>query len=209
MIDIKALLKIKSDKRKTKPNFVRQNVGRIKEAGTKYRRPKGYQSKLRLGIKGKGVLPSCGYRSPKALRYSNKDGFFEVVVSGLIDLDKINKKTEVAVINSTVGIKKRIDILLKAKELGITIVNEKNVDDLKSDFKTAKKARADRNNSRKSVKKEVEKKESSKKEEPKDDSPKKESSKKEEPKDDSSQKESNDEIKKSQEKILIDKNKAI
>lgn len=201
MKDVKKLLEKRAEMKSKKPLFLRQNSGKIKEAKGKYRKPKGYQSKLRLKIKGKGILPSQGYRSPKEVRGLSKEGFSEVIVEKLSDLEKINSKEQVAIIGSKVGLKKRIQLLEKAKELKLNIKHEKDLETLKKSFETLKKTREEKNKSRKIASSKKESKKESKEVESKE---KKDDSLKSEDKTDEKK-----EIKKEQEKILIDKNKAI
>jgi len=106
-----------------KPKFKRwmfQAYKRIKEA---WRRPKGLHSKLRKRIKSKGKIPSPGYGAPKNLKYLHPSGFKEVLVHNFKELEKIEPKKEAARIAHTVGKKKRKEILKKAEELKIKVLN--------------------------------------------------------------------------------------
>lgn len=139
-----SLLKLRADKKAKKPTFVRQNAGHKKEVGTKYRKPRGYQSKLRLGKSPRGlVLPSQGYRAPKALRGTNPDGLQEVLVHAVKDLDAIDSKTQCVVIGSTVGRKQKITLLEKVveKKLPCSIDAQSTIDTLKKQFEDQKTSR--------------------------------------------------------------------
>jgi len=106
-----------------KPKFKRwmsQAYKRIKEA---WRRPKGLHSKLRKRIKSKGKIPSPGYGAPKNLKYLHPSGFKEVLVHNVKELERIDTKKEAARIAHTVGKKKRKEILKKAEELKIKVLN--------------------------------------------------------------------------------------
>lgn len=214
MVD-KKLLEIREQLKAKKPRFLRQKAGHKKEVGMKYRKPRGYQSKLRLGKKGRGVLPSPGYRSPKEVRNADQNGLFEVVVSSIDDLNTIDAKTQIAVIKSTVGLRKRIELLKKADELKVKVSNAQDISSLEKSFKELQKTRKDKNIKR-AEKAEEQKKKSEKKDKKKDtkkttssekktEDQKETSDKKEEPKKDDGA----DTEKKKQEKILIDKNKAM
>lgn len=142
---------------KKKQKFLRQEWFRKVSLGKKWRAPKGKQSKLRKHIKGKGFIPTVGYGSPKSMRGKHPCGLVEVVVRNTSELDRIEPGKECIKIASTVGRKKRGDIIKKAQEKKIKILNPK-----KAEKKKAKK---------KEVKKE-EKKEEKPKEEKKEEKPK-------------------------------------
>jgi len=74
------LLKIRLEKKRKKPEFLRQNWFRLKRLGRKWRAPKGKQSKLRRHFFGKGHIPSIGYGSPSAVRGLHPSGLQEVLV---------------------------------------------------------------------------------------------------------------------------------
>lgn len=68
-------------------------------------------------------MPSIGYRAPKELRYLHPSGFKEVLVYNVDDLQKIDASKEAVKIAHTVGKKKRSEILKKAEELKIKVLN--------------------------------------------------------------------------------------
>ena len=106
-----------------KPKFTRwlsQSYRRIK---TSWRRPRGVHSKVRIRKKGKIKMPSIGYRAPRTLRYLHPSGLREVLVHNLKELEKIDPKVEAARISHSVGKKKRKELLKKAEELKIKVLN--------------------------------------------------------------------------------------
>ncbi|MCX8179480.1 MAG: 50S ribosomal protein L32e [Candidatus Aenigmarchaeota archaeon] len=105
-----------------KPSFKRHGTY-VKRAIKKWRRPRGRDNKMRKKEKSKGRRPSVGFGAPKSLRGLHPSGFREVLIANVNDLEKINKEKEAARISSKVGKKKRIEIINKAKELGIKILN--------------------------------------------------------------------------------------
>ncbi len=120
---LRNLLKLRKKIKRKKPKFKRQEWFRQKCLGIKWRRPKGSQSKLRKGIKGRGKVPKPSYGSPKEVRGLNSLGYKEIRVFNIKDLEKINPEKEIIVIGSTVGKKKRTEIIKRADELGIKISN--------------------------------------------------------------------------------------
>jgi large subunit ribosomal protein L32e len=106
-----------------KPEFKRwmsQAYKRVKES---WRKPRGIHSKVRIRKKGKIKMPSVGYGAPKELRFLHPSGFREVLVSSLKDLEKVDPKTQAIRIAHTVGEKKRKEIIKKAEELKIKVLN--------------------------------------------------------------------------------------
>jgi large subunit ribosomal protein L32e len=89
----------------------------------KWRRPRGLHAKLRVREKSKGKLPSPGYGKPKEFRYLHPSGFKEVLIFNAKELEKIDPKTQAVRISHSVGKKKRAEILKRAEELKIKVLN--------------------------------------------------------------------------------------
>lgn len=98
-----------------------ESIKRLKES---WRRPRGLHSKVRQKMKGKLKMPDIGYKKPEERRGLHPSGFKEVLVRNLRDLEKVDVNKNVIRIASTVGKKKREEIIKKAKELNIKILNE-------------------------------------------------------------------------------------
>ncbi|MBU4086970.1 MAG: 50S ribosomal protein L32e [Nanoarchaeota archaeon] len=129
MTIIKKLLELRKQIKSKKPKFIRQDSHKKKRLGSKWRRPKGLQSKMRLNLRGRSRKISKGYRSPKKVRYMHKSGLMPCIVRTFSDLESIDAKKNCLIISSSLGNKKRIAILKKAKELGLNISNIKNPED--------------------------------------------------------------------------------
>lgn len=109
--------------RKKKPEFRRQESWRYKRVRENWRKPKGLDSKMRKEVKGWPPKVKVGYRSPKLARNLHPSAFKEVIVYNVDDLDRIDVENEAARIAHTVGAKKRAEILNRAKDLGIRVLN--------------------------------------------------------------------------------------
>lgn len=109
---------------KKKPKFIRQLGQTLVRLKGGWRRPRGSQSKLRIKQIGKGFLPQPGYGAPKNLRYKHPSGLYETLIHNLAELQKIDPRTHAARIASSVGKKKRNEIVKKAEELKIKILNK-------------------------------------------------------------------------------------
>ena len=122
---ITSLLELRAKIKEKKPDFIRQDYQRRKRIGRKLKwvKPKGVHSKIRHKFKGWRKMPSPGYKSPVIVKSLHTSGLRIVLVSSLNDMKKINAIKEGAVISGSVGMRKRLDILRKAKELKVTILN--------------------------------------------------------------------------------------
>ncbi len=117
------LLKVRKKKKARKPDFRRQEGYRLARLNDAWRRPRGRHSKLRKGRKARGKKPSAGYGSPTVVKGLDHQGMRVVYVSNREELTGLNPKTEVAVIRSGVGKKKRFEIALEAEKLRVKVKN--------------------------------------------------------------------------------------
>ena len=95
----------------------------LKRLGNKWRKPKSRTNKVRKKLKGKKPMPSVGYGTHKMKRYRHPSGLSEIIVSKPQDLEMVDKKMQCARISKGVGNKKRVEIVKRAKEMGISILN--------------------------------------------------------------------------------------
>lgn len=115
-----------SEKRK-KPLFLRVQWRRFSKLGArrkkkrKWRYPKGGDSKTRKRKKGYPTRPSVGWRNPSDLR-GKINGKDFVRVENLKSLDGLKKGQ--AILVASVGKKKKEEIIKKANELGLIILNK-------------------------------------------------------------------------------------
>jgi len=123
-LEAKKRLVAKRKKEKSKkPKFVRQESWRYKRLKENWRRPKGLDNKMRKKVKGWPASPNAGYRGPKESRGLHPSAYREVRVFNLDDLSMINPESEAIRIASTVGGRKRAEIIREARERGIRILN--------------------------------------------------------------------------------------
>lgn len=112
--------------KKRKPEFIRQdyhkisNLGKGRKKKQVWRAAKGRHSKVRQMHKGRRAMPTIGYRSPKLIR-GTTEGKKPVMVYNVHDLMKVGQN-DIAIIAS-VGLKKKIEILKRARELKIQVSN--------------------------------------------------------------------------------------
>jgi len=115
--------KPRKTKGKRKPRFIRSGGIRLKRLGRKWRKPRGIDSKMRIEIFGKPKRPKAGYGTDKELRRIHPSGYEEVLVSNLLDVERLDPSSQAARISAKVGLLKREAIVQRAKELGVKVLN--------------------------------------------------------------------------------------
>ena len=121
--DTENLLEVRKERYSRQPSFRRGEWFRYKRVGTNWRRPRGVSSKIRLNRKYRAPKVRVGYGKPSAVRDYHPSGFREVMVFNAGDLEGIDPKYQAARIGSTVGTRKRRDIVQAADEKGIRVLN--------------------------------------------------------------------------------------
>ncbi|MGC8663315.1 MAG: 50S ribosomal protein L32e [Thermoplasmata archaeon] len=121
------IFKIKLDLAKSRPLFRRQEWFRYKKLGSAWRKPKGKHSKMREHRGYRPPIVDSGFRGPKKVRYLHPSGYRDVLVHNLKELEKLNAEKDAVRIASNVGNKKKKDIYNKAKELGLKVLNYREV----------------------------------------------------------------------------------
>lgn len=107
--------------KKKKPKFIRWMSASLRRIKPAWRRPKGINSKVFLKKKGKLPMPAIGYGTPKAERFLHPSGMYEVLVHNVRELENASGKA--VRIASTVGNRKRSDILKRSEELKLKVLN--------------------------------------------------------------------------------------
>ncbi len=115
---------MKKQIKRKKPNFVRQDIHKKKKLEKKWRKPKGWHSKMRQGKRGQRKSVSTGYGTPREIKNLTKDGLKSVHIFSI--RDKLPEKGCI-VISSGLGQKKRIEIVKLAEEKGIKVSNIKDI----------------------------------------------------------------------------------
>jgi large subunit ribosomal protein L32e len=117
-------LTVRKKRKKQTPRFLRQEWFRYKRIPKNWHRPDGITSKMRMNKRYRAPRVRVGYRGPKQVRGLHPSGFEEVLIHNVSDLEHIDAGTQAARIGSTVGTKKRVAIIEKAKELDIRLLNK-------------------------------------------------------------------------------------
>lgn len=115
-------------KKRKKPKFRRQESWRYKRVKENWRRPRGLDSKMRKRVKGWPPSPNKGYRSPREGRGLHPSGLREVRVMSVKDLETLDPGSDAVRIGHRVGDRKRIGIINMAREMGIRVLNPKEIE---------------------------------------------------------------------------------
>ncbi|MBN3037477.1 MAG: 50S ribosomal protein L32e [Candidatus Diapherotrites archaeon] len=115
------MVKKSSPKKRKVPTFARQNASEKKRVGSRWRKPRGIDSKQRQQRQEKGAHPRIGYSQPRAIRGMHPTGVREILVNNLAGLEGCAGKA--VRIASAVGKRKREGILKKAEEMKLRVLN--------------------------------------------------------------------------------------
>jgi len=129
---IKELLKIRDSIDDKRPKFIRQESWRYKRLDKAWRKPKGIDNKMRRRVKGWPQIVKVGYRGPKITRGIHPSGYRDVLVHNMGELEGLDPEKDAARLASTLGAKKRTELIGRAKELGIKVLNPRVIRKIKS-----------------------------------------------------------------------------
>jgi large subunit ribosomal protein L32e len=123
LASVKELLELRRQIKSRKPSFIREESWRYKRVRDSWRRPKGIDSRMRKQKKGWPKKVKIGYRGPRAARYLHPSGYYDKLVHNINELSKLDSKKDAARIASTVGKRKRKEIIARAVSMKIKVLN--------------------------------------------------------------------------------------
>ncbi|WFD33451.1 60S ribosomal protein L32 [Malassezia cuniculi] len=111
-------------KKRTK-KFARFQSDRFHRVGESWRKPRGIDNAMRRRFKGQAPMPKIGYGSNKKTRHIMPNGYRRFVVKNTADVELLlmHNNTFAAEVAHNVSSKKRVEILNKAKILGVRVTN--------------------------------------------------------------------------------------
>jgi len=119
----KDILQVRKKISDTRPKFVRQESWRYDRLAENWRKPKGKDNKMRKQFSGVPPIVKIGYRGPKAARGLHPSGYIDHIVFNVKDLMRLDPTKDAARLAHTVGTRKRKEILAKATNIGIKVLN--------------------------------------------------------------------------------------
>ena len=108
--------------KKTKPTFRRTDGHRYKKLKNVYRKGKGLHNKMKDGRKGHPSRPNIGYGNDKK-EYGLVKGLEPVLISNGEQLQSVKSDSQGVILSSKIGQKKKINLIKKAEELKLNILN--------------------------------------------------------------------------------------
>ena len=111
-------------KKRTK-KFRRHQSDRFKRVKESWRRPKGIDSAVRRKFRGTVRMPNIGYGSNKKTRHMLPNGFYKFMVRTPSDIEMLlmHNREYCAEIAHNVSSQKRAEIVQRAKELDVRVIN--------------------------------------------------------------------------------------
>ncbi len=121
---IKARSHIKIVKKRTK-RFTRFQSDLLDRLPSSWRKPRGIDNRVRRRFRGNMPMASIGYGSNKKTRHMLPSGFYKFSVHNVAELEVLlmHSRKFAAEIAASVSAKKRKDIVKRAEELGIRVLN--------------------------------------------------------------------------------------
>ncbi|EJW04601.1 hypothetical protein EDEG_01185 [Edhazardia aedis USNM 41457] len=112
--------------KKTNMEFNRFHSDRYKRVKKAWRKPRGIDNRVRRKLRGAIKMPGKRYMNSKATLHTLPNGFRNALVSNVKELETLigQNRFYCATIRHSVGAKKRIAIVNRAKELDIHVTNE-------------------------------------------------------------------------------------
>ena len=101
-------------------------LGKKKKSLRVWRRAKGKHSKMRRRRAGYPAIPNIGYRNARVTQGLIK-GMTPTLIHNILELSRASKNS-IIIISRTVGAKKKIEIMKKAREMNMKILNVKQND---------------------------------------------------------------------------------
>lgn len=159
--DKEKMMELRRQIKSRKPEFIRQDYGKIISLKRKWIKSRGLHSKLRLNRKGHRKNVSRGFGSPREVRGLSREGLTPVLVGNEKQLKGIDVSKE-GIIISHIGLKNKISILKGAVARKIKVINIKDpsayLKKAEEDLKKRKDAKATADEIKKRKKEDLKKK---------------------------------------------------
>ncbi|SMY21187.1 unnamed protein product [Zymoseptoria tritici ST99CH_1A5] len=113
--------------KKVTARFNRHQSDRFMRVDPSWRKPKGIDNRVRRRFKGQAAMPKIGYGNNRKTRHMMPSGHKAFLVNNIRDLDLLlmHNRTYAAEIAHAVSSRKRIELVARAKQLGVKVTNGK------------------------------------------------------------------------------------
>lgn len=110
---------------KCKKRFNRFKSDRYVRVKPSWRRPRGIDNRVRRKFRGTADMPGKGFKTATVIKHLTPEGYRKVMISNIKDLEALKTLNSYycAEIRHAIGAKKRIEIINKADEYGIIVLN--------------------------------------------------------------------------------------
>ena len=117
------ILRIAQHKKKHMPKFRHEQAHRWTRVSDSWRKVRGIDSATREKKKGRIAMVSSGYRTPNAVRGLHPSLYVEIRVHRASDLEELDPEVHAIRIASTVGFRKRQEIIAAADAKFLRVLN--------------------------------------------------------------------------------------
>lgn len=142
--------------KKKKYRFIRYNSQYLKKLSSKWRRPRGMHNKVRLKKKGHPRFPAVGHGSVKETHGLYKSKFKYKLINSEKDLENLNNNY--VILSGSLGLKTKLKLINKLKNLNNKILNIKDLDKFVKDAEEKLKLKKEAKKVKKQKKEESKKK---------------------------------------------------
>jgi len=151
MVKMNKLLEVRKKIKGKKPEFIQQDYHKKRRLSKKWKRPTGLQSKMRHQFKGYNRRVKQGWRSPVEIRGYHGKGLKVLLVRTLKDIESADKDLGL-IIQSSVGLRKKLILLEAAEKKGLTVLNLR-IDNVKKKHELLKQSKQESKKDRDAKKK--------------------------------------------------------
>ena len=120
-------LSLRTQINKKRPTFRAQESWRYKRIDSRWRKPKGFDSFMRIQKKSWPAIVKIGYRGPKAVRGLHPSGYNDVLIYNIDALKTLNPSVDAIRLSAKIGKRYRLLIINEADKLGFKILNKGNL----------------------------------------------------------------------------------
>ena len=127
------ILKVAKQKKKRKPKFRHEQAHRWIRVSDSWRKLTGIDNATREKRKGRIAMVSSGYRTPKSVRNLHPSLYVEVRVHRASELEELDPEVHAVRIASTVGFRKRQEIITAADAKLLRVLNPGQSEDIEEE----------------------------------------------------------------------------